>query len=190
MKRRDFILTVISATSADVELGRTALQKTVFFVGEMVGRRDLGFRAHFYGPFSDLVEEEVSALVMSGLLEEGRHDLGYIGANGYPARRYVYAVAASGNTRVEEIERSYSDLVTAIKKAVADLQAMVSQDLDVKLMSSAAKTYFIAKREGRSLTVDEVRKIGHQLNWSLSDVDVSRVAKLLQKLGLFSSEPS
>ena len=59
MKRRDFVLVVIDAAS-EVEIGRTALQKTCYFVGELQGRTDLEYRAYYYGPFS--AARQVSAL--------------------------------------------------------------------------------------------------------------------------------
>jgi uncharacterized protein YwgA len=91
MKRRDILLTIIALCSERPEFGRTALQKVAYFVGVL---REAGFRhqAHFYGPFSDVVEADVEALTLSGLIDERVQSLAFVGSGGHQARRYEYGM--------------------------------------------------------------------------------------------------
>jgi hypothetical protein len=56
--------------------------------------------------------------------------------------------------------------------------------LDQNVLSAAAKTFFIASREQRDLTVAEIRALARELGWDLRSKQIQRVSQVLQRLNL------
>ena len=55
MDARDFVALTLMASGGHIQ-GKTKLQKLVYFTGALTGMLDgLGYRAHYYGPFSPTV---------------------------------------------------------------------------------------------------------------------------------------
>jgi len=65
----DVLLLVVKEAGENGLQGRTLLQKKVYFLSELVGI-DLGFSAHYYGPYSGLVAGNLASLVNHGFLDE------------------------------------------------------------------------------------------------------------------------
>ncbi len=62
MDSKDFVLLAMLAMGGEIQ-GKTKFQKTVYFLGLMTGCiDDLGYRAHFYGPYSDEVADAIGWL--------------------------------------------------------------------------------------------------------------------------------
>ena len=182
MKRRDILLTIIALCSARPEFGRTALQKVAYFIGVL---REAGFRhqAHYYGPFSDVVEADVEALALSGLIEERVQNLAFVGSAGQQARRYEYRLTDQGKKRVDELKSAHPSEFAAIEEFVQQLEEAAG-GLDQNVLSAAAKTFFIASRERRDLTVAEIRALARELGWDLRSKQIQRVSQVLQRLNL------
>jgi uncharacterized protein YwgA len=182
MKRRDILLTIIALCSTRPEFGRTALQKVAYFVGFL---REAGFRhqAHYYGPFSDVVEADVEALALSGLIEERVQSLAFVGSSGHQARRYEYRLTEAGRRRVEGLRSAHPSEFTTIDDFVQQL-VEAAGGLDQNVLSAAAKTFFIANREKRDLSTTEVRALARELGWSLGPKQIKRVAGVLHRLNL------
>ena len=70
MYTMDILLLVVkSAGENGLARGRTLLQKKVYFLSQLMNI-DLGFSAHYYGPYSGLVAGNLASLVNHGFLEE------------------------------------------------------------------------------------------------------------------------
>ena len=65
----DIILLVIKDEKGDKLRGRTLLQKKIYFLSVLM-ERDLGFTAHYFGPYSSYVAGHLDSLVNYGLLKE------------------------------------------------------------------------------------------------------------------------
>lgn len=182
MKRRDILLTIIALCSTRPEFGRTGLQKVAYFIGVL---REAGFRhqAHYYGPFSDVVEGDVEALALTGLIEERVQNLPFVGTGGYQARRYEYLLTEEGAKRVEELRSAHPLEFATIERFVQQL-VEVAGGLDQNLLSAAAKTFFIANREKRDLSINEIRALAKDLGWNVGSKQIQRVARVLQQLNL------
>lgn len=182
MRRRDILLAIISLGSARPEFGRTALQKVAYFVGIL---KEAGFRhqPHYYGPFSDVVEADVEALVLAGLVEERVQSLAFVGSAGRQARRYEYRLTDEGRARVDELRSAHPADFATIEAVVQQLE-QAAGGLDQNVLSAAAKTFFIANREKQELSPTEIRTLGRQLGWDLQPKQIQRVAKVLQRLNL------
>ena len=70
MKAYDFVHLVLYATEGRIQ-GRTKLQKVVYFAGVLTEMLEqLGYRAHYYGPYSSTVTAAVDELRGLGFLEQ------------------------------------------------------------------------------------------------------------------------
>ena len=182
MRRRDMLLAIIALCWERPEFGRTALQKVAYFVGIL---KEAGFRhqPHYYGPFSDVVEADVEALTLAGLVEERVQSLTFVGSSGRQARRFEYRLTDDGRARVSELRATHPADFAAIEGVVQQLE-QVAGGLDQNILSAAAKTFFIANRENRELSTTEIRALGRQLGWDLRPKQIQRVATMLQRLNL------
>lgn len=181
MKRRDLILAIIAICSGREEFGRTSLQKTAFFVGERF-QTGLGHHAHFYGPFSDQVEADVEDLVFASLVDEKVSLLGFAGSSGNQAKRYEYELTADGKERVGALAEAYPTELAELRDFIERL-IEAAGGLDQRILSPAAKTYFIAKREKRPVSSAEIKEFGKKLGWNLRNPQIKQVASVLSTLG-------
>jgi uncharacterized protein YwgA len=69
MNVRDLVLAVVQGEPQQKMVGRTLLQKKVFFVNELL-KGTIAFLPHYYGPYSREVASAVDSLVSAGLLTE------------------------------------------------------------------------------------------------------------------------
>jgi uncharacterized protein YwgA len=181
MKGRDIILYIISRCQSRPAFGRTSLQKVAYFVGRAMDR-DLGHRAYFYGPFASSVERETQALVLSELVEEKVQALGFANAGGFEAKQYEYRVTESGEERLKKLQDQYPSETEMIDLVIEALVENAGR-LDQRLLSAAAKVDYIAKQEGRPVSVHDVQLAAKDLGWRLDEVQVSEVVEMLRKLG-------
>lgn len=181
MKNRDLILYVLGRCAERPEFGRTSLQKVMYFVGRKLDR-DLGHHAHYYGPFASAVERETASLVLSKLVEERVQDLGFWTSGGFPAKQYEYTLTNLGTTRISEVVARHHDEVKRIDEVVDGLLEEAGR-LDQKVLSAAAKVDYIAREEGRPVSVDDVRSAARDLGWTISPAQVGEVVGLLGNLG-------
>lgn len=179
MQPRDLVLSVIAAADGRDDLGRTALQKATFFTGIAL-RRDLGHSAHYYGPYSALVESDTGALVASGLVEEDAKTLG-TNRRGFPITQYQYKISDEGAQRVRRLRGKYTSEFEEVERLVGRLVEVVGS-LDQATLSAAAKTYYIAREQGKRVTAEDVSELAREYGWELSADRVTDVANMLEDL--------
>ena len=186
MKQRDLLLLVIDFCGSSPEFGRTSMQKVAYFVSEGL-HKDFGHHAHFYGPFSEEVEDEIDALVQSGLVEEQTESLSFVGKSGFPGRRYSYSLTKDGSERSDALRKAYPDETSDLKAFLEALKSAAG-GYEQGILSPAAKTYYLAKREKKALTIGEIKALGKELGWELSSAQVSRVVGVLKALNLVETK--
>jgi uncharacterized protein YwgA len=182
LKRRDALLILIGTCAERREFGRTSLQKVAYFA-HLALDLDFGHRAHFYGPFSEVVESDIEALALSGLIEERVENLGFIGSSGFQGRRYEYRVTEDGEERLKALCERYAGDCAEITLLVQKL-IDAAGGLDQRILSTAAKTHYISAQEGSLLSVDDIRAKAKRLGWDLSARQIKQVEQVLEKLGL------
>jgi uncharacterized protein YwgA len=97
MKAYDFVHLVLHASGGRIQ-GRTKLQKVVYFAGVLTGMHEhLGYRAHYYGPYSSTVTAAVDELRALGFLEQRIASGGAIDSKGFEVARYDYALTDCGD---------------------------------------------------------------------------------------------
>ena len=129
--------------------GRTKLQKTVFFLGVLTGNLEaLGYRPHYYGPYSDDVAAAVNRLKALGFLEESSLQTGLVGEDGFELARHDFTLTDEGKEIAEKKARENPEVWQKIKSA-ADCFRQAG-DINYVKMSVAAKTFFMLSTKGSS----------------------------------------
>ncbi|MDQ1257548.1 MAG: uncharacterized protein QG656_2154 [Candidatus Hydrogenedentes bacterium] len=177
----DFVHLTIHAMGGAIH-GKTKLQKTVYFLGTITGCLDeLGYRPHFYGPYSDEVAGVVDRLRSLGFLDATATALG-TDARGFEMARTDYVLSVDGKAvaelKVKQHPEAWKELVEAVKKLRA------AGDLDYMKLSVAAKTYFVLGKKGGQASQEELVKLAKKFGWSVSDDQVTEASHFLQSLNL------
>ncbi|OYD14340.1 hypothetical protein CH330_08880 [candidate division WOR-3 bacterium JGI_Cruoil_03_51_56] len=161
---------------------KTKVMKLAYFLGELLKRRDLGFYAHFYGPYSDKVSNALSQLVYLGFINEKCLEFGY-DQQGFERYRYDYSINKEGKKVVRLAEGQCPKEAERIKEAGAKLKDAAG-DMDYMALSYAAKTYFLLKAAEKTMTSDEIRRKAEAFSWRLVKHDVDRSVQFLKGLSL------
>lgn len=185
MHLRNSILLLLDAYGGSIS-GKTLLQKRLYFLQLLLEEHpDMGFRAHYFGPYSDTMSEEVGMLRSSGLVQEAALSFGTIDQRGFERSRYDYRLTDDGKAAVKFLKLRYPRESKQVADAVARLQA--AGDLDYMALSIAAKAYFIlSKTEHPTLTKDGIRQEAKKFGWEITEKQVDRAIEFLQ--GLFCAE--
>jgi uncharacterized protein YwgA len=161
--------------------GRTLLQKRIFFLGEMLGEKDLSYFPHYYGPFSQEVSDCLTVSVLNGYVQEIVSPYG-IDHHGFEMCRYEYQLSETGEKLADILEIQLSEQAQNLKKAVERFMEGAS-DLNYMVLSYAAKLYYILKQKGIPLTPQEIKNASEKFNWKIDEKDFQKGAEALQKLG-------
>src|SRR5260370_681422 len=104
--------------------GRTKLQKTIYFLGILSGNLDdLGYRAHFYGPYSDEVAASVNRLKSLGFLQQTSLRTGAYGDGGFEIARQDFELTDEGTLIAEQKAKENPEPWKKIQEAVVRLKA-------------------------------------------------------------------
>ncbi len=179
MHIQDLILLVIGSEVEKSLRGRTTLQKKLYFLSELK-EIDLGFRPHYYGPYSSLVADNLDILVSARFLNEvtetfetDRNIFGEI-------RRHTYSLTPDGDIVMKEIEKEvgYADWQKTLDRLNGQRLAH-----DFNMLSIAAKVRYIVKQQ-RSSTTEQIRQIAQEYGWDLNKTQIENVRSFLEALTL------
>jgi uncharacterized protein YwgA len=164
--------------------GKTKLQKTVYFLGLMTGHLDdLGYRAHYYGPYSDDVADAVSRLRSVGFVDQEVAGCGTVNKFGFEVCRYDYRLNDDGKQIADAKAAAFPDLTKKLEHAAKTLREAGNPDY-VRL-AIAAKTYFMLgeKKKGEA-TDEDLIKIARRFGWKVTKAQIRQAAEFLSNLGL------
>ena len=154
MKTRHVLAVLLHASGNSIS-SKTKIQKEMYFLSQLLNE-DFAFRAHYYGPYSPMVEQALDELIGAGFLEVKREDYGLNYQRGFEVKRFDYHLKPSGEKLAEELEEQHSSEVSTIWDFVAKMEAVGNPDyLD---LSVAAKVFFILDKQGEKMTTDEIKK--------------------------------
>jgi uncharacterized protein YwgA len=182
MDADDFVQLVLLAMDGEIK-GKTKLQKTVYFASEKAGCKDeLGYHAHFYGPFSSEVADAAERLHLLGLAGKTETPIGGVDRQGFEATRHDYRLTEEG-TRIakKKADRNpgvWSQIEQAVK-AIRDAGDPGYMDLSI-----AAKTYYMLGESGGSASVGELSELAEKFGWSVSVEKVGKAVDFLLSLEL------
>lgn len=182
MDIREFIALTLLAADGEVH-GKTKLQKLIYFVGVLADKLDeLGYRAHFYGPYSDDVAYAVGQLRSIGVLDQNESEWGY-DQRGFEIKRSDYRLNEAGKAYAEKIKKRFHEDWQKIDGAIK--QYKHSGDLDYMDLSIAAKTYFLlGQSKGKARSMKDLAALAPRFGWNVEAQKIEEAAKYLKKLGL------
>lgn len=181
MHIQDLILLAIGNEPRKPLQGRTILQKKLYFLS-VLKKVDLGFRPHYYGPYSSWVAENLDILVSCGFLNEMTETFSSDQNVFGEIRRHTYSLTSDGDTIMDNIQelREYSSWNK-------ELERINSQHLanDFNKLSIASKVHYIIQVKERA-TTEQIRQTAREYGWQVSDSDIEEVSSFLRDLSLIS----
>ncbi len=138
------VLALIASNQGHIE-GRTVLQKLSYFIGEHL-HLSLGFKPHYFGPFSSEIEDSTEILVCSGLLRELSETVPIHDPNSdFEPRKYRYDLTEKGkqylrNSGLEELKdfQAAKDFLNSMRG---------SMGFNPRVLSAVAKIHYIVSAE-------------------------------------------
>lgn len=181
MDLRDFVTLTLLATGGEVR-GSTKLQKLIYFVGVLTDSLDeLGYRPHFYGPYSDDIAYAVRQLRAIGVIDRNETAWGH-DRSGFEVTRYDYRLNEAGTKYAQGLAKRKPELCKSIEQAYEVFKR--AGDRDYMELSIAAKTYFLlGQRKGKS-SMQELARLAPRFGWSVRPEQIKWAAEYLQKLSL------
>jgi len=184
MNAYDFTHLSLLALGGSIE-GRTKLQKTIYFLGILTENLDdLGYRAHFYGPYSDDVAAAVNRLKSLGFVQQTSLHTGAMGEGGFEISRQDYQLTDEGKSIAQQKADNSPAAWNKIQNAVKHLRS--AGEIGYMRMSVAAKTYFML-RGSQKATTSELAEAAKRLGWNPTKIEINESVRFLEKLGLVRS---
>jgi uncharacterized protein YwgA len=182
MNARDLVLLVLDAFGGETH-GKTLLQKRCYFVAlPSRWHREMGFDAHYYGPYSGEVDNAAGQLRALGFLQESRAAFGVIGEGGFEVGRYDYRLTPDGR-RIADLRKKRDPASwEAIEAAVSKIRA--AGDPNYVELSIAAKSYYLLEQRGGPASADELIQLAERFGWQITQEQVARAWDFLRELGL------
>jgi len=168
------ILSVLRSSTIPIE-GRTAIQKIVYFVS-VKSSLDLGYRRHFYGPYSSVVASHLGNLVSMGYVAERQR------LTTQNRTIYSYSLTRDGQKLLRSIGKGQEKDYPAIRDVVGKCRRIARNNINT--LSCAAKVYFLLSQRMKKATYQEVMRMARRSGWELCPEEIDSGAKLLSTLGL------
>lgn len=182
METHEFVLLVLQAVGGEIQ-GKTKLQKTVYFLGVLTDRlEELGYRAHFYGPYSDEVAGAVTLLKAIAVVDQNVVGGRAIDEAGFEIRRYDFRLNDQGRELATAKSRQHAEVWQRLEWAAETFSR--AGDLDYMLLSIAAKTYFMLGEKKGAATEPELAALAPRFGWNVTAKEIRQAAEYLNKLGL------
>lgn len=162
--------------------GKTLLQKRGYFLSILL-QLELGFKAHYYGPFSPYIESGLAKAKALGFVQE--RALGFGGSDkiGFEVRRYDYALTDDGKEILSLLERKDRDEVGRIRNQLDVLKDAgdVGNYMD---LSIAAKICHVLSKQISAMTPEDISNAAENLGWDIDRGAANRGIEFLQNLNL------
>jgi len=186
MQTHEFVLLVLKALGGEIK-GKTKLQKSVYFLGIMTDFLDnLGYRPHFYGPYSDEVAHAVGFLRAIGVLDQNVVS-GPTSQAGFEVRRHDFRLNEQGKRLADAKAAQYPEVWNCLATAAKTFRT--AGELDYMRLSVAAKTYFLLGQKKGRTTEAQLSELASRFGWQVSATEILDAAGYLQKLGLVQLIP-
>jgi len=182
MKPTDFILSLIDASGGNIQ-GRTLLQKRAYFISIPLELTEaLGFDAHYYGPYSAVIDNAVTQLKSLGFVDEANIGFG-VARDGFEMKRYDYRLTPDGRQVVDLVKKENPGEYALILGTLAKIA-----DAEYLELSIAAKAYYIIKKSGRGLSRMEIIKEAERFDWKIDPKKLEKAVDFLDELSLLPGQ--
>lgn len=167
--------------------GTTKLQKTVYFLGLLTGTiDDLGYRPHFYGPYSSEVAGATDRLRALGCASQTTADEGTVDQAGFEVARHDLRLTEEGTRMAQAKAEKCPEEWDKMRKAAEVLKK--ANEPDYVKLSIAAKTYFMLGQKRGTATIKGLAALAQNFGWSVTPDQVHDAARFLASLGMVKSE--
>jgi len=176
---RDVMLLAYKAFGGTIK-GKTMLQKRVYFLSVFLNS-DLGYEAHYYGPYSEGVATANLEIKSLGYLSESVAGWG-VDQRGFEISRYDYTLTEAGARIADRKAALNPDLwkrIEASAKVVTE-----AGNLDYMELSIAAKAYYILTQLKHKATLEDIAKMLPKFGWKVSIEELQKATEFLQKANL------
>jgi uncharacterized protein YwgA len=181
MLARDVLLLAYKAFDGEMR-GKTLLQKRVYFLSVMLGI-DLGYEAHYYGPYSEQIATVNSELKSLGYISESSSAWGY-DQRGFEMARHDFGLTSVGIRVAERKAEQNGGLWDQIQKASAVVTK--AGDLDYMELSIAAKAYYVLNKLNGKATLEDIAGMLPKFGWTVTDRQLERATEFLAKANLIT----
>ncbi len=178
---RDVLVLAYKAFGGDMR-GKTLLQKRVYFLSVMLGI-DLGYEAHYYGPYSGQVATVNSELKSLGYVSESSSAWGY-DQRGFELARHDFALTDVGVRMADRKAQQNPGLWEQIQRAAVVVTK--AGDLDYMELSIAAKAYYVLNKLNGKATLVDIAAMLPKFGWTVTDTQLERATDFLAKADLIT----
>jgi uncharacterized protein YwgA len=180
---RDVLVLAYKAFEGDMR-GKTLLQKRVYFLSVMLGI-DMGYEAHYYGPYSEKVATLNSELKSFGYVSESSSAWGY-DQRGFEMARHDFKLTEMGARLAERKTEAQSKLWERIQNAAAVVRK--AGDLDYMELSIAAKSYYVLNKLNGKATLSDIAAMIPKFGWSVNEKQLEKATDFLAKANLITKQ--
>lgn len=175
------IILLLINLAGDNLSGKTLLQKQMYFLSVLL-EEDFGYNAHYYGPYSQSVDDNLVKLKVLGFVKE---EAIYLGSDnvGFDKKIFQYSLLDNGKKILKNYKSENLIEFNKISSFVEKLKSAGNFD-DYVSLSIAAKTYYIIEHSGET-PVENITEIAKQYGWNnISDDSIRKAIKFLKNLKL------
>ncbi|MDX2151473.1 MAG: hypothetical protein SFV54_12120 [Bryobacteraceae bacterium] len=176
---RDVLLLAYRAFDGVIK-GKTMLQKRVYFLSVILPA-ELGYDAHYYGPYSEEVAFANTELKSLGYLAESASGFG-VDQRGFEMARYDYRLTDAGALLAERKADRMPKLWKDIESAANVVKS--AGNLDYMELSIAAKAYYVLTKLSGKATISEISSMLPKFGWSVTEEQLERATRFLEKADL------
>lgn len=180
----DFVHLGLYALGGEIK-GRTKFQKTIYFLGILTDSlEELGYRPHFYGPFSAEVAGALDRLRALGFVDQSIVSRGSVDDSGFEVARHDFRLTEEGKKIAEAKAKQNPQVWNRLQGAVEILNRAKEQDY--MRLSIAAKTYFMLGEKKGKASSDDLASLASKFGWSVTREQVQDAGRFLESLGLIT----
>lgn len=176
MEASELIILLLGSRSQGID-GRTAVQKLGYFATVLL-KKNLGYEADFYGPYSTVIAANLQNLVESDFVTEKQH------ITNRSRKMYSYTLNDEAINLLRELKKTYPKEARTIEIIVKKCDKIANCDYNI--LSWAAKVHFILDKNKRAMTYQEAIAASGKFGWKLSETQIASGAKLLRELKLIA----
>ena len=181
MRTEMLVLLVIHESGGRLQ-GKTLLQKRIYFLSKLLGI-DLGYQAHYYGPYSPQVEEALAQAKGLGFVAEQTLGFGMGDGMGFEVRRYDYTLTDDGRQVVGRLRNLMPGECAKIRDALASLRE-AGDTGDYVSLSVAAKTHHVLTERNAPMMTDDIRAAAEEFGWTIGPDAIDKAISFLARLEL------
>jgi hypothetical protein len=177
----DAIIVTLGA-AADNVIGRTAIQKLIYFESIM-NLVDANYRPHYYGPYSSEIAGTIQELTALGFVEEKletKETTGYFVSDEW--KRYCYRLTNEGSGFLSAAKKDDPETFDKIFEVVR-ICGWIS-NFNPKILSWAAKVHYIESHNDTTMDSKEIISNAKEMGWELTEENIKIAIDLLDDLKL------